>query len=50
MPALAVIGHPLAHKVQGLLVNVERLAPNGRIKLRATECLIELKEFTDQRV
>ena len=47
MPALAVIGHPLAHKVQGLLVDVERLAPNARIKSRAAECLTELKEFTE---
>ena len=47
VPALAVIGLPLAHKVQGLLVDVERLAPNARIKSRAAECLTELKEFTE---
>ena len=47
VPALAVIGLPLAHKVQGLLVDVEGLAPNACIKSRAAECLTELKEFTE---
>ena len=44
VPLFAEIGFPLAHQLQGVLAEVERVGPSARLKSQASKCLAVLKD------
>ena len=47
VPPFVEIEFPLAHQLQGVLAEVERVGPSARLKSQASKCLAVLKDITE---